>query len=65
MSRSYKKDILKDSKPKNNSYNKAYRRVNKINITQGKDPILMNELVNQYDICDFKFINCGNEYKRK
>ena len=61
MSRSYKKHaVQKDSKEKDNSYNKVFRRVNKQRLHKGKEPILMNELINQWDICDFKFV--ANKY---
>jgi len=54
MSRSIKRiGIIKDKGLSRCEYNRRFRRVNKQRIKLGKDPKLMNEIVNPYDICDF------------
>ena len=64
MSRSRKKiPVVKDKGDK--SYNKKLRRINKIRINQGKEPKQMNEVVNQYDVCDWWFLTDDEKYKRK
>ncbi len=57
MSRSYKKHgIIKDGggywKVKSNQ---IFRRRNKVQLKTGQDFFQRNELVNQWDICDYKF----------
>ena len=52
MSRSYKKPIKKDKTGR--WYNKTFRRINKHRIKFGLEPKLMNELVNPYDVSDWK-----------
>ncbi len=55
MSRSYKKHgIIKDKGLSRGEYNRRFRRVNRQRVKQGKDPKLMLELINQYDVCDYK-----------
>jgi hypothetical protein len=53
MSRSYKKvPIVKDKGDK--TYNKRFRRANKVRINQGKEPYhRTSEIVNDYDVCDW------------
>lgn len=53
MSRSRKKNpIKKDKGLKRKSYNNAFRRINK----QSKEPFrYTNEIVNGWDVCDWKF----------
>ena len=64
MSQSHKKPILKDKKPK--SWYKIIRRINKQRIKDFKEPLLENEIVNQYDICDWIwFFNIYKEYDKK
>lgn len=63
MSRSTRKPWVKDSKPSDNSYNKIFRRVNKQRIKSFKEPLLMRELINDYDICDWNFYNPEDEWK--
>lgn len=66
MSRSYKKiNIVKDSKGTDNWYNKVFRRTNKQRINFGKDPLPMNELVNKYDVRDYRFFTPYNKDLRK
>lgn len=56
MSRSRKKNPwVKDKTGR--WYNKLFRRVNKQRIKDFKEPKLMQELVNDYDVCDYKFYN--------
>lgn len=61
MSRSYRKTaILTDSdKQKKQAANRKHRRANKVRVQQGKEPVLMHELVNQYDVCDYKVVYEG------
>jgi hypothetical protein len=56
MSRSFKKNgILKGGRTyKGRSYNKKFRCRNKQQVRMGKDPYQMKELVNQYDVWDFR-----------
>lgn len=43
-------------------YNRKFRRVNKIRVSMGKEPLKMYELVNPYNVWDWKsFIT--EEYK--
>jgi hypothetical protein len=66
MSRSKKKNsIVKDSKGTDNWFNKIFRRVNKQKIKSGEDPIEMNELVNKYNVRDYKFFTFCNKDLRK
>ena len=55
MSRSRKKHgWIKDRGWKKGIYNKQFRRVNKQRISMGKHPLQMKELINPYDVCDWK-----------
>ncbi len=57
MSRSKKKHgVLKDKGFAKSSYNKIFRRVNKQRIRLGKEPKLMRETADDYDVCDYKFM---------
>lgn len=57
MGKSRKKQPwVKDKKPRSNFYNKVFRRTNKILINKGEEPIASKSLVNQYDVCDYKFM---------
>lgn len=57
MSRSFKKfGVIKDKGLTSSDYNRKFRRINKQRIKELKDPKQLNEVVNQYDICDFKFM---------
>lgn len=54
MSRSRKKNgIIKDKGHLAKHYNRMFRRINKQRINQGKEPKLIKEIVNDYDICDW------------
>lgn len=56
MSRSRKKfGVIKDVGHLKKHYNRMFRRVNKQRIKQGKDPKLLKEVVNDYDVCDWIF----------
>ncbi len=56
MSRSIKKyGVIKDKGSAKSIYNKIFRRVNKQRVPLGKEPKLMREIVNDYDVCDYKF----------
>jgi hypothetical protein len=56
MSRSFKTiGVIKDRGLRRSEYNKRFRRINKQQINEFKDPKQMHEVVNQYDVCDFKF----------
>ena len=50
MSRSLKREVYKD-KPLV-EYNKRFRRINKIRIAMGKEPLDTSEITNDYDVCD-------------
>jgi hypothetical protein len=70
MSRSYKKQaIVKDRNKGMKSISKRkIRRKTKQRLHSSEDDILIpNErsLTNQYDVCDWKFINCDPKHKRK
>jgi len=72
MSRSTKKNaIVKDvTKNKKQSANRKHRRVNKILLKEDKELKKSEELTNQYDVCDWKFIANKNDrffkkFKRK
>ena len=72
MSRSTKKNaIVKDvTKNKKQSANRKHRRVNKILLEEDKELKKSEELTNQYDVCDWKFIANKNDrffkkFKRK
>ena len=55
MSRSYKKHgIIKDKGMSRGEYNRRFRRVNRQLIKEGKNPKLMYEVINPYDVCDYK-----------
>lgn len=58
MSKSYKKyGILKIGYPWAKTIaNRKLRRRNKIRVQHGKYPLMPKEVVNQYDIIDWKFI---------
>lgn len=68
MSRSRKKPIVKD-KSNHKWYNRKFRRVNKQRVNLFKEPKLMDELVNRYDVCDWIFHAYNKEqdikYRRK
>jgi len=54
MSRSIKKyGIVKDKGLSRDLYNKRFRRVNRQRIRLGREPFLMREVVNDYDVCDY------------
>lgn len=54
MSRSKKNfGIIKDVGHLKKHYNRMFRRTNKQRIKQGKDPKLLKEVVNDYDVCDW------------
>ena len=56
MSRSRKKvGVLKDKGLRTEDYNRRFRRVNKQRVKENKEPILMNELIDSYDVYDWKF----------
>lgn len=72
MSRSTKKNVIvKDvTKNKKQSANRKHRRVNKILLKEDKELKKSEELTNQYDVCDWKFIANKNDrffkkFKRK
>ena len=72
MSRSIKKNaIVKDvTKNKKQSANRKFKRVNKILLKEEKKLKKSEELTNQYDVCDWKFIANKNDrffkkFKRK
>lgn len=72
MSRSTKKNaIIKDvTKNKKQSANRKFKRVNKILLKEEKKLKKSEELTNQYDVCDWKFIANKNDrffkkFKRK
>lgn len=56
MSRTYRKHLLKfwSTKDSSRSYNKTFRRINKMCLKQNKDFKQMNEIVDPYDIQDVK-----------
>lgn len=55
MSRSFKKyGIIKDKGMSRGEYNRVYRRVNRYLINQGKEPKHLYEVVNSWNICDYK-----------
>ena len=65
MSRSKIKPYAKD-KSGHSWYNRLFRRVNKQRILKGKEPKLMNEVANKYDVCDFVFyVDDDDKYTRK
>ncbi len=53
MSRSYKKAIIRDKKPSNNTYHKKVRRVSKQALREGKEIPEARVIVNDYDYCDY------------
>ena len=54
MSRSLKKHgIIKDKGIPRPIYNRRFRRVNKQRVREGKEPFLLKELIDGYDVCDF------------
>jgi len=60
MSRSKRKPWVKDSNKYNNWYNKLHRRTNKVRVSQGKRPLNMVELVDPWDVCDWRW-GCPEE----
>jgi len=58
MSRSLKREVYKD-KPIA-EYNKRFRRINKIRLSMGKDPLNTPEITNDYDVCDWKYLKDVN-----
>lgn len=71
MSRSKRKDFIKD-KPRNYKATSIYwrkiRRIWRI-ITRRVDEETTypeaQEIINDYDYCDYRFIRCGDKFKRK
>lgn len=56
MSRSRKKHgIVKDRGLRRATYNRMFRRINRQRIKRGLEPRIMDEIINQYDVCDYKF----------
>ena len=54
MSRSIKKyGIVKDKGLSRGLYNRRFRRVNKQRVRLGREPFLMREVVNDYEVCDY------------
>ena len=64
MSRSRKKAIVKD-KTDHKWYNRIFRRTNKQRIKSNKEPKLMKELINDWDVCDWIYDAEHEEYKNK
>lgn len=63
MSRSLRKEVYKD-KPIV-EYNKRFRRVNKIRIAKGLEPLNTSEITNDYDVCDYKYLkNVNNKVSK-
>lgn len=63
MSRSLKREVFKD-KP-SAEYNKRFRRVNKIRLSSGKEPLDTSEITNDYDVCDWKYLkNVNNKISK-
>lgn len=58
MSRSLKREVYKD-KPLV-EYNKRFRRINKIRIAMGKEPLDTSEITNDYDVCDWRYLKDVN-----
>lgn len=58
MSRSYKKEVFKD-KP-SVEYNKRNRRVNKVRVRLGLEPLDNSEITSDYDVCDWKYLKDVN-----
>lgn len=56
MSNSYKKKAIVKDKTNHKWYNRIFRRVNKQRVKSNKEPKLMRELINDWDVCDYKFI---------
>lgn len=44
-------------------YNKIFRRVNKMRVKCGKEPLLMKELIDDWDVCDWKAIWTKHDIK--
>lgn len=63
MSRSRKKNPIAKDKTNHKWYNRIFRRVNKQRINSDKEPKLMDELVNKYDVCDWSFDATGTEFE--
>ncbi len=57
MSRSFKKHpVKKDKGFKKSFYNRIFRRKEKQNLLKGKEPPhSVSEVVDDYDVCDWKF----------
>jgi hypothetical protein len=72
MSRSRRLPIIK-GKPRNYKRTALYwrkiRRVNRMKITQGEDPVSPKLLINDYDYCDyvldFRYYNSPSKIKAK
>lgn len=73
MSRSKRKDIIKD-KPNNCKASTLYwrpiRRIWKVQVNKihtQEDIVLSHQkqIINDYDYCDYIFRDCGEKYKRK
>ncbi len=57
MSRSFKKHgFVKDKGYSRAFYNRKFRRINKYRIRIGKEPLLLDEVVNYWCICDYAFL---------
>ena len=66
MSRSRKKNpIIKDKGFKRGERNRRVRRVNKILVSLFKEPKKKFEIVNQYDVCDYKILHFIEGIKKK
>lgn len=66
MSRSRKKTpIVKDKGYNRGERNRCIRRINKIRVKMGLEPKMTNEVLNQYDVCDFWFFDKSAKKYRK
>lgn len=65
MSRSYKQPWLKDRGYLNNEHNKKLRRVNKILVAMGDEPVKARQLINQYDVRDWIFYDSKNKKSKR
>lgn len=61
MSKSYRKPFWKD-KSDHTWYNRIFRRVNKQLLKEEKELKQMRELVNDWDVCDWKWYNPDDKY---
>lgn len=65
MSRSYKQPWLKDRGYLKNEHNKKFRRVNKILVAMGDEPVKTRQLINQYDVRDWIFYDFKNKKSKR